>query len=384
MRPSPRIAIAALWACGTSAALDADLNPTVIAQPVSTASVLYDWQHEHCETWDTPDAPLRAFRNANNQVVVFVSDSNSRMFTGPNLMSVKHSCHSAFTSIKDPDPADFNDLRYITATWTDDGIHVIALTHTEYHAEQFPGMCTQSVSMACWYNVVLGLKSSDGGNAFVATTPLSLIAAPNFKQEFEQGRHRGFFNPSNIVASGGYWYALINTTGGGAQKQGTCLFRTATINDLNSWRAYDGQEYSSRAVSPYVSGDQPAIPCQPVPLHGVATSVSYYPAVNQFLAVIGTGPEKNFPNGRIAYQWSPDLIRWSEARTLIEVPTMAGGPDCNTPYRYGYPSVADPNSPSRNFDVITSSPMLFMTRFHTDKCTLRPERDLVAVHLKIA
>lgn len=358
-------------------------SPSVFAQPVSSALVLYDWQREHCETWDIPDAPLRAFRTAKNEVVAFVSDSKSRMFIGSGLTTIKHSCHSSFTSHVDSNPAHYDDLRYITATWTEDGTHVVSLTHAEYHAEQFQGMCTQKSSEACWYNAVIGLTSSDGGNSFDSPTPPPLIAAPTFKQETEQGRHRGFFNPSNIVSSNGYWYAWINTTGGGSQPAGTCLFRTAKIKDLNSWMAYDGQEFGSRAGDPYGSAAQPSVPCQPLNLHGPPSSVSYYPLAEMFIAVFQTGPHPEFPNGRIAYQWSQDLIHWSEDRTLLDVPTMGGGADCSLPYRYGYPSIADPNSPSRNFDVITKSPLLFLTRFHTDKCNLPPNRDLIAVPLTI-
>ena len=61
--------------------------------------------------------------------------------------------------------------------------------------------------------------------AKTAAPPVVVAAAP-FRQDFEQGRHRGFFNPSNILHAGGYWYMMTNTTGGAGQAQGLCLFRT--------------------------------------------------------------------------------------------------------------------------------------------------------------
>ena len=42
--------------------------------------------------------------------------------------------------------------RFITALWSDDGEHVAALVHNEYHAEHFAGRCTFKEDLACWYN----------------------------------------------------------------------------------------------------------------------------------------------------------------------------------------------------------------------------------------
>jgi hypothetical protein len=53
----------AVWA---ASATEPQLN---VIQP-QTMDILYEWQTEHCENWDVPDAPLRAFRNAANDVVV--------------------------------------------------------------------------------------------------------------------------------------------------------------------------------------------------------------------------------------------------------------------------------------------------------------------------
>ena len=70
-----------------------------------------------------------------------------------------------------------------------------------------------------------------------------------------QGRHRGFFNPSNIYSDGRYEYFFAATTGWDGQPYGACLFRSSTPLDPGSWRAYDGHAYSIRYTDPYRQPD---------------------------------------------------------------------------------------------------------------------------------
>jgi hypothetical protein len=115
---------------------------------------------------------------------------------------------------------------------------------------------------------------------------------PAFRQDVGQGRHRGFFNPSNIVERDGAWYTLIATTGGEGQKRGVCLFRSTNIEDPTSWRAFDGADFTLRAVDPYREDVAQAKPCQPLKvLPTTVGSVTRHEASGQWLAIFHLGPD---------------------------------------------------------------------------------------------
>jgi hypothetical protein len=376
----------ALWACSVSlTALGAtpalpDSLPKVSVK--GSPVVVFDWQREHCEEWDVPDAPTRAFRTADGGVTVFASNSNNRPFVGSSLLKVRHTCHSVLTSHENPDPSAYSGLQFLTAFWTDDGMTIRALIHNEYHADHFANACQFSNSMQCWYTTVIAASSTDGGQTFATATPPTIVAAPAFKQESTQGRHRGFFNPTNILYHDGYYYMASDTTGGSQQKAGLCMFRTANVADPTSWRGYDGKDYTSQALDPYRADTSASVPCQPVAGPGTAGSIVWSPARKLFLTVY-QHVDQSHPNGEIAYSWSTDLQHWSPPRTLFDQPGMPSQ-NCADKLRYDYPSVLDPAAPGRNFDTVGSHPVLFLTRFHVSAhCDLPPDRDLVRMQLTI-
>src|SRR3954453_8906150 len=87
----------------------------------------------------------------------------------------------------------------------------------EYQANHHAGRCKAKEYLACWYNTVLAVASSDGGASFPRPKTPQVVAAAPFRQEVGQGRHRGFFNPSNIVTDGALRYMFAATTGWGRQ-----------------------------------------------------------------------------------------------------------------------------------------------------------------------
>jgi hypothetical protein len=356
--------------------------PIVRVRTGDSGFVVYDWSQEHCEEWDVPDAPLRAFRNAHGDVVAFASDINNRRFIGSALLNIRHTCHSVLTSHENADPSVYSGFAYVTAVWTDDGEKVNALIHNEYHAEHFPNACIFKDSMKCWFTTILAASSTDGGQTFSETSPPTVVASAPFPQDFQQGRHRGFFNPSNIIFHQGFYYMLVNTTGGIGQKPGLCLFRTATVSDATSWRAYDGVDYKSVAIDPYRADTNDYVPCQPVAGPGTVGSISWNAASGLFL-IVYQWVDKIRPDGVTAYSWSKDLINWSAAQTLFAEPNMSSH-NCSDKFRYGYPSVLDPQAVGRNFDTVGEHPMLFLTRFHVGtNCDLPPNRDLTRFQLDI-
>lgn len=376
--------LAALLAASFAAAAESPRCRLELA-PGAQEETVFDWSKERCQEWHIPDAPLRAFRDDKGEVVAFASHHRNRALIGDRLDQIKTTCTISFEAKNSADPSQYSDMSWIAATWTRNGRDVYALMHDEYHADQHPGACRFKAGMACWYNVVTAARSQDGGASFKADDPPTVVAAPTFKQDVDQGRHRGFFNPSNIVEKDGAWYALIATTGGGGQKGGTCLYRTTDIADPKAWRAFDGQDFTVRAVDPYREDTSQAKPCQPLKvLPTVVGSVTRHEASGLWLAIfhLGPDPKQDIAGGRVAYSWSKDLMKWSPLQTLLTHPTM-WSKDCGDSVRYSYGAIADPASPSRNFETTGDEPYLFMTKMHVANCKMGPQRDLVRIKVRI-
>ena len=230
----------------------------------ATASpeVIFDSTRDGCATEDMPDINARAFRDAKGDIVMFALYDMNRALRGKDLAHLKLDCHVVLASHFDPDPAHYDDRSFLTSTWTTDGQNVVALVHHEYHADMH-GRCSVQTDLGCWYNTILAYHSQDGGKNFVRSHPLVVAAAP-FRQDVGQGRHRGFFNPSNIFSDGTYEYFFAATTGWGGQAFGACLFRSATPNNSASWRAYDGHAFTVRYDNPYAPRFVAPKPCAPI------------------------------------------------------------------------------------------------------------------------
>ena len=70
----------------------------------------------------------------------------------------------------------------------------------------------------------------------------------------------GFFEPSNILSSAGYYYSLLHVEAKNAQTQwGACLMRTDDLADPASWRGWDGSAFSivlDRGICPALQQDR--------------------------------------------------------------------------------------------------------------------------------
>ena len=56
---------------------------------------------------------------------------------------------------------------------------------------------------------------------------------------------------------------------------------------------------------------------------------------------------------------------------------------CEDKAVFAYPSLLDPDSPSRNFDTVGDRAYLYLTRFNMTDCKLPMNRDLVRYPVKI-
>jgi hypothetical protein len=334
--------------------------------------VMFDMTRESCDPQDVmPDISPRAFRDSTGQIVFFALHSANRALRGPDLSNLKLDCHIVLESGGDANPAHYNDASFISGTWTDDGRNVDALIHHEYHADDF-GRCSVQDALGCWYNTVLAYRSTDGGKNFTRASPLVVAAAP-FTQDVGQGRHRGFFNPSNIFSDGRYEYFFAATTGWDGQQFGACLFRSATPQNSASWRAYDGHAFNIRYVDPYRQPPAKVKACAPIaPFVDPLGAVVRDRKSNVWIAVFVAEADQNlFPVEGIYYATAKDFLHWSLPKLLRAGPTFSAN-FCTTDNIVAYPSILSEDSTGRNFDNFGDKAFLYFTIVTTQKCHAGP------------
>jgi hypothetical protein len=386
LKPARRLAFCAAMIAAGAAWAQPTTQPTAAPALKLTlqgeAQIVFTPKRDACDGNDVPDAPLRAFHAADGSVVAFGLHFVNRALRGPTLDAIKVDCKVVLNSKHLADPAAYDDYNWITAVWTNDGRTIDALVHHEYHANEHPGRCGAKDMMSCWFNTVLGYRSTDGGQSFARAGRDPVVASAPFTQDLFQGRHRGFFNPSNIVGDGDYRYFMSSTTGWSGQNFGVCLFRTRDPADPTSWRAWDGSGFSRRFGDPYAARKaalNDERPCQPIPpFQAPVGSILRHRASGQWIATYQAWKdEKYHPVAGIYYATSRDLKAWSTPRLLIAGATNYDDP-CKAPgMLLGYPSLVDPHSQARNFDDAGDSAQLYYVTLETNGCSITSKRDLL-------
>lgn len=371
---------------GQQTALAADT--AFVATPVGPPVVVFDPTRDACDGHDVADVPLRAWRGDDGLIHAFALHYENRRLSGKSLPALKIECPVAFRGNGDGDPKKYDDRVWIAATWTTDGRRVNALAHHEFQANNHKGRCRYSEYMKCWWNSVLDLRSADGGRSFARGGSPVVMATP-FPQEAEQGRHRGFFNPSNIVEKDGVFHTLVGTTGWNGQPGGVCLFRS-TDPDKGDWRGWTGAGFTARFPDPYGG---------PVPARQTCKTISPFPAPvgaivrhrssGKFLAVYqasagasdGMGGTLSAPGFYITA--SANLTDWSPP-TLV-LPTKSYYDDaCGAGTIRNYPVLIDERAEGRNFDNIGDEALLFFAETRVEGCQHTSDRKLIARKVRIS
>ena len=338
---------------------------------------------EGCDGHDVADLSARAFRDAKDQIVMFALHYMNRPMRGPSLDALKLDCRIAYASPNSADPAAWSSQNWIAGTWTRDGRTIEAIVHHEYHAEHHKRCNVPMQGMACWYNGLLAASSKDGGASF-AKHAYPVIAAAPFRQEFEQNRHRGFFNPSNIFSNGRFVYFFAAQTGWAGQRHGVCLFRSADPSKPRSWRAWDGKTFSIQYDDPYRKGWRVPAPCKPVePFPAQVGAVVKHRPSGQYLAVVQAWKDdKYFPVSGFYYATSRNLLTWSTPRLLMLTKSLYDSP-CGASTLNSYPSIIDPSAMGRNFDDAGKQAWLYWSSMRVDGCSHTGDRKLMRRKIEI-
>lgn len=373
----------------TEASLAAGAPPLSALTPIGPPTTMFSASKDACDGADLPDASARAFRDASGAIALYGMHYRNRALRGPDLDHLKIDCRIVLDSGEKPDPALYDDRTWITATWTEDGKSVAAILHHEYQANEHEGRCRSKLYMECWYNTLLGAASNDGGATFTRTAPPAVVAGAPFRQEVDQGRHRGFFNPSNIFSDGRYRYFFASTTGWthpSDQSAGVCLFRTESPADPGSWRAWTGTGFTASFPDPYRKLAKRADACKPIaPFPAPVGVVVRHRSSGAFIAVFMAASGGIFPRSGFYWTTSRDLLSWDEPRLLIAGSTLYDDPCKADGDLIAYPSLLDPGAQGHNFDDVGDKAVLTYARLRREGCTITSDRDLVrrAVAVKV-
>ena len=352
--------------------------PLAAVTLVGAAETVFSAKRDACDGDDVPDAPVRAFRDPDGAITMFGLHTKNRALRGPDFGHLKIDCAPTMPSKGDPDPAAYDDASWITATWTEDGRRVQALVHHEYQANTHPGRCSRKEYLACWYNTLVAVSSGNAGRNWDRPEPPVVVAAAPFRQEVGQGRHRGFFNPSNIFGGGRYRYFISSTTGWTGQDGGACLFRTSDPADPSAWRAFDGKDFTRRFGDPYRNGGD-SKPCKTIwPFPAPVGSVVRHRPTGAWLAVFQAAASADtFPEAGFYTTSSRDLLTWDKPRLLLAGKTLYDDPCTSGGRLISYPSLIDPAAEGRNFDDVGAAADLYYATLRVDGCEVTSDRDLL-------
>ena len=331
---------------------------------IGAPEIVVDAVRQHCETIDIPDAPARALRDQHNTVHLFASHYVARALVGASLDRVQPDCRVRYRSPENPDPAQFQDRNWLSAFYTEDGVHITALVHSEYQARRFAGQCdTPTQGATCWWNSITMAESDDGGLHFVVpAAPGNRVATLPYRYERQpQQTAYGYHSPSNIVQRDGYFYALINAWPYRAQRYGPCLMRTPNLSDHAGWRAWDGKDFTLPFADPY--RDTIANPaqhvCQPV-FAGEVDSLSWHAPSQRYIATQYTADGRFGPPG-LYFSSSADLLHWSQPLLVVRTDDLLRDEPAGS-WSYIYFSLLDGASPDRNFTTLSNQFYVYYVR----------------------
>jgi hypothetical protein len=381
---------------GIAGSLSLTIVPIEVQVAVGAKEVVLDYTTDRCADNETPDGPARFVRAQDGSLAMF--DGRTHVNRGADFATIARDCSQpALLSANRATPESYENMEWLWSVYREgDRWHV--LVHNEFHdaiaptcqpGNPFPGN-------PCWYNSVTYAVSTDGARSFSKPgAPAHTVApAPNAWVPPEpgvpvEGFVEGYFSPSNIVqGKDGYYYSFLMAipTVNWYQMQGLCVFRTRTLGDPSSWRAWDGSGFNLRMTSPYVTG-QAAPVCAFLGGFVIPSHLVYDTYLERYLAV-ATSPGELDVNGRptcgIFYALSADLVHWSGHGLLVEasMPWCAANPSSPgllETVNVLYPSIVDHADTTVNFERAGRTPYLYYVRFNGDNL----DRDVMRVPLTL-
>jgi hypothetical protein len=381
---------------GTFGTLRLTITPITVSVTIGAKEVVFAYTTDRCSDLDLPDQPARFVRAEDGTLVLFDGDApNNYVSRGTDFGSLKRDCsQGVLVSANSSTPNSYQNQEWLWSAYRL-GNRWHALIHNEFH-DPIASTCKPGdpyPSNPCWYNSITYAVSTDNARLFSRpTAPANVVApAPNvWAPPFQQASYyytEGYYNPTNIVrGNDAYYYSLSMMIPAANASQRLCVFRTATLDDPSSWRAWDGSGFTLRMTSPYVTGS-PAPLCAAVLPYGVIGNLTYNTYLNRYV-LAGAGAGAFVVDGRPVcgfFFWlSSDLIHWSEPQLLAEAriswcDNNPQGPGLLEPVYVAYASIIDHADTTINFESATRTPHLYYTRLNDGGL----DRDLVRVPVSL-
>lgn len=355
-------------------------TPRITAVLDGPRTAVFETPQDSCNSNDIPDAMARAFRDSTGTIHFVAASSEMFASLGPTLESLVHSCDVAHYSVNDPNPADYNDQTWLDSFYTFDGIHIAALTHTEYHGWAHPGECHSQNYGECEYDSDTYHLSNDGGYRFESfKAPKNFVAGVPYQYRIDRGP-MGYSVDTNVVEFGGWYYAVAtdwtwppNCSGQTGPHRclvptGGAPIRTTDVFDPASWRGWNGTEFSLSFVDPYpgpVSHPEEHV-YTPVPYMGFVNAINVYQSANMVVATLWDYWDNELGPPGLYLTTSTDLVNWTEPTLVVTLAELSAN-DPKGSWLYAYFSLLDPAAPDLNFSIIGDHPYLYYVRLDNNE-----------------
>jgi hypothetical protein len=361
-------------------------TPTITGALEGSRVAVFRTPQDSCTQNDIPDAMARAFRDSTGTIHFVSASSDLFQSLGPSLDSLQHSCQAAYHSANDPNPADFNDQAWLDSFYTIDGKNIVALSHTEYHGWAIHGECHvpgNNQYGACEYDSDTYHLSRDGGYHFESfKAPNNFLAGVPYKYKIDDGP-MGYSVDTNVVELGGWYYAVATAWTWppncyGSQGPHHCLvptgggpIRTTDVFDPSSWRGWNGTDFATSFVDPYLGpvSDPLEHVYTPVPYMGFVNAIniyqSIYPSANLVVATLWDYWDDELGPPGLYLTTSTDLVNWTKPKLVVTLAEISAN-DPKGNWLYAYFSLLDPAATDLNFSIIGEHPYLYYVRLNND------------------
>ena len=172
---------------------------------------MFDYSRQACGDSDIPDAPARAFRDADGTGALIASHYVNRQCDRARASTAcEHHCDIVMSSAYDADPAHFEDQEWLSSPYTIDGRTVFALVHDEYQGYTTPGRCPSQALPAVL--VQRGHAGAIGrrGATFRHARPAPAIWSPRCPTATSPTpAPTACSSPATSSEKDGYYYALV-------------------------------------------------------------------------------------------------------------------------------------------------------------------------------
>ncbi|WP_417845019.1 hypothetical protein [Thalassospira sp.] len=358
---SAALAVAAAWVVQSHGAQALDVRLA------GDETVLFDTAVNACDDSHLPDAPARAFRDAQGRMVLFAPNFRNRAFVGQNLESLHKDCNSRFKAAGKADPGMLDDRTWLHAIYTDDGETVYALGSASFMPYRHDMPCANAKKRTdCWINGLVTLKSTDGGQHFdyQAKPPHHAPFPPPMAYRDDRKRAPSYVTATNIVRWNDYLYSIVWRRGADWKSSRNCLAR-ANADDPSRWQIWDGKKFVDAArLTPDKGWEVYQTDCARVGPYGLTSirGIVRHEASNTFIAVYKHRRKHKDGTSEhgIYYSTSKDMIKWSMPKMLLaaDLKPDAGPGDAFV----AYPSIIDEDSKDRIFGTVDAQASLLYVK----------------------